>query len=273
VLGLFSESDLVCHWRAATDKTSTSDELRVKLRDLLSLADFTVDDVTDAVLSSVVPELTALWRRVFQAHDIPCLSIGAHLKKNFGVKYPTPNEIGADRVADAAAAVAKYGAPAIVVDLGTATNMEVIDRDGDFVGGIIAPGFITGSEALFDAAARIPRFDLKAPRRVIGDSTKHAVQSGILYGEVARIDGLVRMVFFELGYEATVIATGGLASSIAPLSSVIDVVDEGLTLEGGRILFELNQEDPDDDTVSGAVHASDIDNSKPMRDEDTHDGK
>lgn len=243
VLGVFGGAELIEHWRVATDKADTSDELRVKLRDMLSLGGFSFDDITDVVLSSVVPELTDLWRRAATSHEIPCLTITSELKKNFGFKYPFPNEIGADRVADAAAVVAKYGAPAIVVDLGTATNMEIIDQDGDFVGGIIAPGFITGSEALFEAAARIPRFDLVPPRHVIGDSTKHAVQSGILYGEVARIDGLVRMVFFELGYEAKVIATGGLASTIAPLSSVIDVVDEGLTLEGERILFELNTAD------------------------------
>ena len=265
VLGIFEGGNLTAHWRVATDKTATTDELHVKLRALLALEGFQPSDILEITLSSVVPELTELWRGVAVANSIPCLVIDATLKKNFEVKYSNPGEIGADRLADAAAAIERYGSPVTVVDLGTATNMEVIDRGGAFLGGIIAPGFITSADALFDAAARIPRFDLVAPRHVIGDSTKHAVQSGLLYGEVARIDGLVKMVFFELGYETKVIATGGLASYIAPLSSVIDAVDENLTLEGLRILHDLNVPipAPDEGTPAGdprpadAAHAGD----------------
>jgi type III pantothenate kinase len=152
--------------------------------------------------------------------------------------YENPSEIGADRIADAVAAIAAYGAPVIVVDFGTATNMEVIDKDGAFAGGIIAPGLTTSAEALFSVAARLPRFDIITPKRVIGTSTKGAVQSGLTYGEIDRIDGLVHRVFAELGYVCPVVATGGLARRVLNLSTTITHVNDNLTLEGLRLSFE-----------------------------------
>ncbi len=146
-----------------------------------------------------------------------------------------------DRIADALAAIEQYGAPVIVVDFGTATNIEVINRDGAFVGGIIAPGLITSANALFAAAARLPRIDLKTPACVIGANTTSAVQSGLTYGEIDRIDGLVRRIFAQLGYEAPVIATGGLSKHVLDLSLTITDVNDNLTLEGLRLAFEQSR--------------------------------
>ena len=156
----------------------------------------------------------------------------------FPTDYANPAEIGADRVADAVAAKALYGAPVVVVDFGTATNIEVIDRDGKFAGGIIAPGVDTSANALFSRASRLAAIDLVDPHTAIGGSTEQAIQAGIVYGEADRVDGLVRRVFAQLGYEATVVATGGLAPRVAPLSATIDRVDPELTLSGLRMLYE-----------------------------------
>jgi len=153
-----------------------------------------------------------------------------------------PQEIGADRVADVVAAAALYGAPVVVVDLGTATNIEVLDKEGFFVGGIIAPGVQTSAQALFARASRLAAIDLVAPEAPIGVSTETAIQSGIVLGEADRIDGLVRRIFTQLGYEATVVATGGLASLVAEHSSVIQHVNSELTVEGLRLIAEAKSQ-------------------------------
>lgn len=241
VIGLFAQSHLSCHWRIATDKVATADELNIKIRGLFSISPYTLDDIDDMVLSSVVPALSDLWHEVASALYLPVLDINATVKSNFSIRYDNPAEIGADRIADAAGAVQIYDAPVIVVDLGTATNIEVIDKDRTFVGGIIAPGLVTSADALFNAAARLSRIDLAAPARAIGSNTHDAVQSGLMYGEVARIDGLVKRIFDELGYQTTVVATGGLASKVAPFSETITDIDENLTLMGLQFLFEMNR--------------------------------
>lgn len=237
-LGVYDGATLLSSWRISTQAASTADELLVCLRTLLAAHPdpLSVDHVA---IASVVPPLSTEWvvatRKISGSEP---LLLTFRTAVGFIYSYDTPEEIGADRIADAIAAIERYGAPVIVVDFGTATNIEIIDKNGAFVGGIIAPGLATSADALFRAAARLPRIDIETPPAVIGTSTETAVQSGLTYGEIDRIDGLVRRVFAELGYCSPVIATGGLSSRVLSISSTITDVNDCLTLEGLRLLFE-----------------------------------
>jgi len=238
VMGLYDKERLLYHWRVATVASDSSDELAMKIHSLFLLEEMDCSCITDMAIASVVPPLTEQWQQV--AHRLTKtdpLILSSNTDTGLVIKYPEPAEIGADRLADAVAAIALYGAPVVVVDFGTATNIEVIDKDGAFVGGIIAPGLTTSAEALFNAAARLPKMDIEVPACVIGSSTREAVQSGLTYGEIDRIDGLVRRVFKELDYEATVVATGGLSSRVVDISDTIDIVNDDITLEGLRLIY------------------------------------
>lgn len=240
VVGAYELGELVRMWRVTTNRLDTADELRVKLIPLLESEGLAFSDVKAAALASVVPQLTESWRRAIRegsgVEAIVCTAGSAG--ELFKSAYPNPHEIGADRVADAVAATALYGAPVVVVDFGTATNIEVIDGEGRFIGGVIAPGIQTSAQALFSRASRLSAIDLVAPAAPIGVSTETAIQSGIVLGEADRIDGLVRRVFNQLGYEATVVATGGLAPLVAEHSSTIQHVNPELTIEGLRLIAE-----------------------------------
>ena len=237
VIGVYKGEELRVSWRVASDKTATSDQVLIQLHDLLGLEDGIAGNVSDAIISSVVPVLTTAWTNAFRKVLGKEPEV-VHASDDYGlkIKYRNPREIGPDRIADAVGAIGKYGAPAIVVDLGTATNIEVIDRDGAFLGGVIAPGLTVSANALFASAARLAQVDVEVPEQVIGRSTIEAVQSGLTFGEVERIDGLVERIKEELGYDATVIATGGLHGLIAPISRTIDVCDGMLTLDGLRMI-------------------------------------
>ena len=240
VIGVWRGEDLLHKWRVATNRTSTSDELRVKLVTLLELAGIDFKEIRKACVASVVPQLFGAWRDCIRdaagIEAIPCNAETAG--ELFHSNYPRPHEIGADRIADAVAAIALYGAPAVVVDFGTATNIEVIDADGCFVGGIIAPGMQTSAQAMFANATKLAATELVAPPAAIGTSTETAIQSGIVLGEADRADGLVRRIFDQMGYEATVIATGGLAPLISQHSSTIQHVNPELTIVGLRLIAE-----------------------------------
>lgn len=240
VVGIYQDGRLKHRWRVATNKRHTSDELRVKLVPLLSSEGITFDDLKGVSLASVVPQLTAAWcaatRRMIGRRAVVCTAEAAG--ELFPVDYPNPHEIGADRVADAVAAKALYGSPVIVVDFGTATNIEVVDAEGKFVGGVIAPGVETSAQALFSHATKLGAIDLINPRTAIGRNTEQAIQAGIVYGEADRVDGLVRRIFAQLGYEAPVVATGGLASRVAAQSQTITATNPELTLEGLRLVYE-----------------------------------
>ena len=239
VLGLYAGEELRAHWRVATAPSDTADELHIRVKQLLGLEGLDCSLVKAVVLSSVVPGLSEQWLEAgLRLSGQPVLNVTAELDTGLTYKYDKPSEIGADRVADAVAAVSLYGAPVIVVDFGTATNIEVIDRDGAFVGGIIAPGLVTSAEALFAAAARLSSTAIEVPATAIGKSTREAVKSGLTYGEIDRIDGLIRRVFSELGYLAPVIATGGLSSRVATISATIDLINDDLTIEGLRLIYE-----------------------------------
>ncbi|MBQ3106380.1 MAG: type III pantothenate kinase [Eggerthellaceae bacterium] len=240
VLGVYEGERLLRMWRVSTNRFDTADELRVKLVPLFASEGMELSQVDRACLASVVPQLTEAWLKAVRdgagAETVVCTAETAG--GLFKSSYPRPHEVGADRVADAVAASMLYGRPVIVVDFGTATNLEVIDRDGFFVGGIIAPGIQTAAQALFSRATRLSAIDLVAPAQPIGISTETAIQSGIVLGEADRVDGLVRRVFAQLGYEAPVVATGGLATLVAEHSSTITHVNPQLTIEGLRLIAE-----------------------------------
>ena len=220
VVGIYQDGSLQYRWRVATNKSHTSDELRVKLVPLLASEGLKLDDVRGVALASVVPALTMAWcaaaYRMIGKDALVCSAETAG--SLFEADYPNPHEIGADRVADAVAAKALYGAPVIVVDFGTATNMEVVDADGRFIGGVIAPGVETSASALFSHATKLGAIDLVDPHTAIGHNTEEAIQAGIVYGEADRVDGIIRRIFAQLGYETPVVATGGLASRVGPVA-------------------------------------------------------
>ena len=240
-MGLFDEQELVSHWVFNTRAQDTADEVQFMLAGQFGLHDIDVGLCSDVVLASVVPALTECWEIVARriTGNDPIV-VGPGIKTGVPMRYDNPAEVGADRVADAMAAIDLVGAPAVVVDLGTTTNIEVIDEQGRFLGGIIAPGMGTGATAMFSHAARLPQVDIVEPPQAIGTNTIDAMRSGIVYGEVARIDGLVRRIFDELGYDAPVIATGGFSGMIADLSQTITHREPRLTLYGLRLVYEKN---------------------------------
>lgn len=239
-IGVYDGSELIRSWRLSTRPQETSDELLSRLRMLLREGDrpYPIEAVA---IASVVPPLSAEWvhaTRELSKHEPLLLTHETDTGLSFD--YDAPEGIGTDRIADSVAAVARYGAPVIVVDFGTATNIEIINKEGAFIGGILAPGLVTSANALFAAAARLSRIDIETPASVIGKDTKHAVQSGLTYGEIDRIDGLIRRVFDELGYECTVVATGGLSGRVLDISATITEVNDNLTLEGLRLIYQRN---------------------------------
>ena len=240
VIGVWRDSDLLHMWRVATSRLAASDELRAKIAPLFELAGIDFSQVRKACVASVVPQLFCAWRAALRdslgIEAIPCTPETAGAL--FRTSYPNPCEIGADRVAGAVAAVALHGAPVVVVDFGTATNIEVVDVEGRFVGGIIAPGMQTSARAMFANAMKLAATELVAPPAVIGVSTATAIQSGVVLGEADRVDGLVRRIFSQLGYEAIVVATGGLAPLVARHSSTIQHVNSELTIVGLRLIAE-----------------------------------
>lgn len=241
-IGMFEGEVLTRKWRIATERRATADELRVHLTVLFMAEGLQVSDVTGVALACVVTRLSDAWMRtvssMFGLEAVLCTAAVAEKTGLFDHDYPNPHEIGSDRVADAVAARALYGAPVVVVDFGTATNIEVVAKDGQFLGGVIAPGLETSADALFSHAAKLSSIALEDPNTFIGRSTTQAVQAGLVLGEAARTDGLLRRIFSQLGYEAKVIATGGLAPLISAHMDVPATVDSELTLVGLRLLFE-----------------------------------
>ena len=239
VLGLYRDGDLAEHWRVATDRSRTGDELAVLLGGLLD-----PDAVDGICLSTTVPTILREWERLAErwAHAA-LLVVGPGVRTGIPIRYDDPREVGPDRIVNAVAVRARYGAPAVVVDFGTSTNFDVVSRDGEYVGGVLAPGIEISMEALFARAARLVNVDFAAPPSVIGKTTVGGLQSGLVYGFAGQVDGIVARIREELeAPQATVVATGGLAELIAPHSAVIEHVDPFLTLEGLRLVWELNRD-------------------------------
>jgi type III pantothenate kinase len=240
-IGLYDREDLRCHWRINTDHHKMPDEYGMLLLNLLSHAGYRVQDVTGICMCSVVPPLTGTLEQMCATYfgQTP-LNVDVGVKTGVKIRYDNPREVGADRVVDAAAVYRLYGGPACVVDFGTATTFDAISRTGDYVGGAIAPGIGIAAEALFTRTAKLPRIDLVRPPRAIGTNTVHSMQSGLVFGYVGLVEGMVARFRAELGPDMQVIGTGGLAEIIARETDAIHEVDPWLTLKGLHIVWELN---------------------------------
>jgi type III pantothenate kinase len=237
VLGLYADEELRDHWRLATERSTTADELGVLLGGLLDL-----DGVDGISLACTVPVLVREWELLAQKWaEAPLLVVGPGVKTGIPIRYDDPREVGPDRIVNAVAAKERYGAPVIVVDFGTSTNFDVVSPAGEYVGGVLAPGIEISMDALFARAARLVKVDYAAPSSVIGKTTVGGLQSGLVYGFAGQVDGIVGRIREELGADARVVATGGLADLVAPHSTTIELVDAFLTLEGLRIVWELNR--------------------------------
>jgi len=235
-LGLYAGEELRDHWRLATERSSTADELGVLLGGLLEL-----EDVQGICLASTVPVLVREWEAVAAKWArAPLLVVGPGVKTGIPIRYDDPREVGPDRIANSVAAKTRYGAPVIVVDFGTSTNFDVVSPDGEYIGGVIAPGIEISMDALFARAARLVNVDYTPPSTVIGKTTVQGLQSGLVFGFAGQVDGIVGRIREELGAEAPAIATGGLADLVSPHARTIERVDSYLTLEGLRLVWELN---------------------------------
>jgi type III pantothenate kinase len=242
VLGLFDDGSLVEHWRVATEAERTGDELAALLADLLDLRDLGFADVSGVCLSSTVPLLIRAYQELADRHvGAPILVLGPGVRTGIPILHDDPHQVGPDRIANAVAAVERYGAPCIVVDFGTSTNFDAVSAEGAYVGGVLAPGIEISMEALFARAARLTKVDFVEPETVIGKTTASALQSGLVYGFAGQVDGIVERMRGELGDTARAIATGGLASLIAPHSKTIEKVDPLLTLDGLRLVWDRNR--------------------------------
>jgi len=237
-----SPGDLVANWRVTTQKTQTADEFGVLILSLLGLHKIDPTAVTGVIISSVVPPLDSTLRRVSERYfKIKPLFVEPGIKLGMPLLIDNPAELGADRAATGVAAYHRYGGPCVVVDFGTATTFDVVSAKGEFLGGVIAPGLGISADALFSRAARLARVNIKKPAKAIGTNTVTNLQSGIFWGYIGLVDGILARVLEELGGQANVVATGGLATLIADDSKYITKVDHLLTLDGLRIIYQRNQ--------------------------------
>jgi type III pantothenate kinase len=240
--GTWRGDELLEHWRFATVRESTADELGAALRSLLELRGVTLDDIDASIVSSTVPQLGLEWTTManrYLSHEM--LVVGPGIRTGMAIRYDNPREIGADRLVNAVAAFEKVNGAVVVVDFGTAITYDPVSAEGEYLGGIITPGVEISMEALTSRAAALPRVEIAPPRALIGKSTVDAIRSGIVYGFAGQVDAIVRRLRGELGEDTETIATGGLAGHIVPFTETIDEVDDLLTLTGLKLLHERNR--------------------------------
>ena len=240
-LGVYDGDSLVATWRISTDVNKQADEYAVLFNGLLQIRGMQESTITEIVVCSVVPPLTGVFEEFCQSHfGLKPLVVGTGVKTGMRILYENPRDVGADRVADAVAAFQKYGGPVIVVDLGTATVFDAVSKDGEYLGGAIAPGVGVAADALVARASKLTRVELTAPHDAIGRTPSASMQSGLIFGYVGLIEGLVARFKKEMGPDVKVVATGGLAGTIASETDVLDAVDPDLTLEGLKLIHEMN---------------------------------
>ena len=241
VLGLYQEAELVVDWRISTDRQKTIDEYGILLLNLFSSEDLELAEVDEIIISSVVPPVINMLEEVSVRYfGLEPLIVGPGVKTGMEIRVDNPKEVGADRIVNAIAAHELYEGPLIIVDFGTATTFCAVSNDGAYLGGSIAPGVDVSAEALFAQAAKLPKIELALPENVIGKNTHDGLQSGIVYGYIDLVNGIVQRMKEELSPEAKVIATGGLSDLISPAAQEIDINHQFLTLEGLRIISERN---------------------------------
>jgi type III pantothenate kinase len=244
-LGVFDGANLVAHWRLTTARSRTVDEYGIQARNLFEFAGLDVKTINAIAIASVVPPLNYTLKTMAETYfHLTPLFVDDTTDTGLKILYEPAADVGADRIVDAVAAIEKYGAPCIVVDFGTATTFNAIDANKQYVGGVITPGIMISSDALFERTAKLPRVDIRRPQKVIGSATVTAMQSGLYHGFVGLVDGVLRKMLDELGGQPRVIATGGLAPLIATGSEFIELVDDTLTLEGLRLIYERTVKSP-----------------------------
>ncbi|MBN2259335.1 MAG: type III pantothenate kinase [Clostridiales bacterium] len=242
VFGVYRDNELIKNWRMSTDKSKTADELGIFLKQLLIHDNLDIEDIEDVIISSVVPTIMySLQHMTLKYFDKEAMVVGPGIKTGMKILYDDPKQVGADRIVNGVAAIKKYGGPIIVVDFGTATTFCGITEDMQYLGGAIAPGIKISSDALFQKAAKLTRVELQMPTRAIAKTTNESMQSGIIFGYVGLVDHMVRLFKDEMtGENIKVVATGGLSSLIASKSNEIDIVDKFLTLDGLKMIYDLN---------------------------------
>ncbi len=257
---------LVANWRVATSRTSTVDEYGVLFRNLFSMAGLESKGIRGIVVSSVVPPLDPVLRQVCERYfNLRPLFIEPGVKTGMPVHYDNPAEVGADRIVNAVAAFEKYGGPCVIVDFGTATTFDCVSAKGEYLGGVICPGIGISADALFERTARLPRVEIRKPARVIGSNTVGSLQSGLYYGYLGLVDGILELLLTELGAETRVLATGGLGPMIGTGSKYIKQVDDFLTLDGLRIIWERNAAGRREATKSSAKSGAKVAAKSPLK--------
>lgn len=243
VFGVYEEKNIVDYWRINSDNNKTTDEYGILFREALRLTSAGVKDIDNAIISSVVPPLTTIIKRMVKRYfKLDPIIVDENSKTGLTICYDNPKDVGADRIVNAVAAFAIYGGPVIIVDFGTATTFCAVSRTSEYLGGVIVPGILISLDALSSRAAKLPRVILEPPEKVIGRSTVTSMQSGIVYGYAGLVDELVERMKREIDGEPYVIATGGLAEMIAPYTRNIKEINPMITLEGLRLVFEMNRE-------------------------------